>query len=665
MKRIFLIVLLFPLFGVISVAQERNVSQKDSIPFYLMSLEELMNVEVSVASPIPMTNREAPGIVTIITQEEIRKSGANSLMDVLKMVPGFNFGVDVEGVVGISVRGNWANEGKVLMLWDGMEMNEDLFSTLQFGGRYPVDRINRIEIIRGPGSAMYGGNAEYAVINIITLENPENNGVYANAFNSAMSRTFAYRGVSLSAGKNFGKTHINLATNLNQSNRSQERYTDFTGKSYDMSNQSGVSNAQYRLDFSRAGFTLTGMYDSYALDQRDGYEEIYLRSYKTEFNMFHLSTKYDWKVNDRLTITPGVRMKFQRPWSYTKSVTDDIFEPYNTSVNKKEYYLNSNFNPVDKINLSGGLVYYHQIAIQNFDTVLFSNGKDKFNIDNYAVFVQSVVKTKPVNIILGFRYEHNPYFGCSVLPRIGLTRVWEKFHFKTLYSSAFRAPSVENINANTQILPEKTYVAEFEAGYKLSDESYVTANIYDITTDDPIIYYYDASEADNYKNESSMGTRGFEVEYKWKSRGVFASLNYSFYTTAGHSSVSIYSIKGRPEKLLAFPSHKINLNCNFQLSEKINVNPSIRFLSDRYSYSMESDGTEKFNEYSPAVYANLAINFENIFCKGFSIQAACLNILDEEQVYIQPYNGNHSPLPGTGREYKLQVSYSLSFKREK
>lgn len=78
-------------------------------------------------------------------------------MQVLQLIPGFDFGVDVEGIVGIGVRGNWAHEGKVLMLWDGLEMNEDLYSTLQFGGHYPVGQIKRIEIIRGPGSAIYGG----------------------------------------------------------------------------------------------------------------------------------------------------------------------------------------------------------------------------------------------------------------------------------------------------------------------------------------------------------------------------------------------------------------------------------------------------------------------------------------------------------------------------
>src|SRR5205085_367393 len=135
------------------------------------------------------------------------------------------------------------------------------------------------------------------------LENPDNNGVYANVYNSGMSKTFASRGMTLSAGKNFGKTHINLATVLNQSNRSQETYTDFNGQSYDMTDYSGISNSQYRVDVSNGGFTITGMCDRHEIDQRDGYDEIYKRAYETEFNLVHIATKYDWKVSNQLKIT--------------------------------------------------------------------------------------------------------------------------------------------------------------------------------------------------------------------------------------------------------------------------------------------------------------------------------------------------------------------------
>lgn len=72
-----------------------------------LSLEELMNVEVSVSSKTKEKSlRESPGIISVITSEDIANSGARDLIDVLKLVPGFSFGVDVFNVVGAGIRGN-------------------------------------------------------------------------------------------------------------------------------------------------------------------------------------------------------------------------------------------------------------------------------------------------------------------------------------------------------------------------------------------------------------------------------------------------------------------------------------------------------------------------------------------------------------------------------
>ncbi|MGZ4060958.1 MAG: TonB-dependent receptor plug domain-containing protein, partial [Bacteroidia bacterium] len=157
------IVLLFFFFSIscLSLAQDTipandSLNKKDTLDYYDMSLEQLQKIKavgvsseleklinslIGVASIKPLSGRESPSIVSLITEEEIKNSGARDLMDILNMVPGIDFGVDVEGVVGIGMRGNWAHEGKVLLLLDGQEMNEGLFGTTQFGNHIPVDQI--------------------------------------------------------------------------------------------------------------------------------------------------------------------------------------------------------------------------------------------------------------------------------------------------------------------------------------------------------------------------------------------------------------------------------------------------------------------------------------------------------------------------------------------
>ena len=130
-------------------------------------LQKMLNKNVSVSSQ-NLSTRETPGIISVVTAEEIQNSGARDMIDVLRLVPGFDVAQDLQFVMGLSLRGNWANEGKVLVLMDGQPFNELLYQSVAVGNRFPDDAIERIEIIRGPGSAQYGGSAEYGVINIIT-----------------------------------------------------------------------------------------------------------------------------------------------------------------------------------------------------------------------------------------------------------------------------------------------------------------------------------------------------------------------------------------------------------------------------------------------------------------------------------------------------------------
>jgi outer membrane receptor for Fe3+-dicitrate len=123
---------LIPLFILIFLTSnffaQEIIQEKDSLNYYDMSLEELINLKahgvpselealinslISVSSQKAINTRETPGIISLITEEEIRNSGARDLIDVLRQIPGIDFGVDVEGVVGLGMRGSWANEGKI------------------------------------------------------------------------------------------------------------------------------------------------------------------------------------------------------------------------------------------------------------------------------------------------------------------------------------------------------------------------------------------------------------------------------------------------------------------------------------------------------------------------------------------------------------------------
>ena len=128
---------------------------------------------------------EAPSSVTIITADEIRGFGHRTLADVLRTVRGFYVTYDRNysylGVRGFSRPGDY--NARVLLQVDGHRLNDNVFGSALIGTEFPldVDLIERIEIIRGPSSALYGTSAFFAVINVITQTRQPENGLEASA----------------------------------------------------------------------------------------------------------------------------------------------------------------------------------------------------------------------------------------------------------------------------------------------------------------------------------------------------------------------------------------------------------------------------------------------------------------------------------------------------
>ncbi len=101
------------LLSLLSLPLSAQAPAQENIESDLMTL---LNTPVTVASRKAMTTRESPGVITLITREEIQSMGARDLIDVLRMVPGLDFNYDVQGVVGPSMRGLWGYEGKMLLM---------------------------------------------------------------------------------------------------------------------------------------------------------------------------------------------------------------------------------------------------------------------------------------------------------------------------------------------------------------------------------------------------------------------------------------------------------------------------------------------------------------------------------------------------------------------
>lgn len=134
-----------------------------------MSLEELMGVPVSVTSRVPQSRLLTPASVTVITSEEIRQSGAVTLPEVLRMVPGLHVAQIDGNKWAIGIRGFTDRLARaMLVMLDGRAVYSPLFAgTYWEVQEIPLTDIDRIEVVRGPGGSLWGANAVTGIVNIV------------------------------------------------------------------------------------------------------------------------------------------------------------------------------------------------------------------------------------------------------------------------------------------------------------------------------------------------------------------------------------------------------------------------------------------------------------------------------------------------------------------
>jgi iron complex outermembrane receptor protein len=158
------------LLATISVRAESTADTNSIQSLKQMSLDDLMNVEITSVSKKEEKLSEAPAAVYVLTQEDIHRSGATSIPEALRLVPGLDVARIDAHTWAISSRGfNGEFANKLLVLIDGRSVYTPLFSGVFWDVQDPMlEDVDRIEVIRGPGATLWGANAVDGVINIIT-----------------------------------------------------------------------------------------------------------------------------------------------------------------------------------------------------------------------------------------------------------------------------------------------------------------------------------------------------------------------------------------------------------------------------------------------------------------------------------------------------------------
>ncbi len=502
-------------------------AQTDSIPgverLLGLSMEELMNIKVVTASGYLQTTSEAPSTITVITERQIAERGYEQLEDALRDIPGIDM-IHINGYAPtlIYFRGMYGAENlRALLMIDGIVENNILGSNDMAGPAYSLHNVERIEIIWGPVSALYGASAFGGVINIISKKGADINGIHAEQGFGSFNTAFEKLGMGIKKSKfefsvagtlystdgpkftnrdpDYSASYVDKAYSLNAlvSYYSTHSKTTFGYRTYRTPMGWGTySNSPTKyLGLPSQGYDnlgILGVMQRNFNGERSGLDDAFLRT-------FFIQNEY--KPNEKLSFLS--RLVYRETGTADDSyiyVTIDGNRLIRTGVasysNRVAGEFSANYAPSEKQRFSAGIEFYQdnveegaRASTYDPNTIYFVDGRDTvvnlhstflprvFNIrNNFGSYLQYIRNTKllgKTNFTIGLRYDRNSYFGDAVSPRIAIVnQPAEKLTFKFQYGTAFRPPTNLEIyqtpGGNFQLKKEKIRTYEVNGIYSLS-----------------------------------------------------------------------------------------------------------------------------------------------------------------------------------------------------
>ncbi len=443
------------------LALTRPALAAEPIDYTEFSLNDLMEMNVVYGASKHMQEaKEAPSSITIVTKEEIQTYGYRTLAEVLTSLRGFFLTYDHNykyiGVRGLGNPGDLSS--RMLCLVDGVRVNGGSIGGILMGNGFPVDLdlVERIEVIRGPASSLYGTNAMLGIINVVTREGYQINGV------EATGGLFSYEGRSgrVTGGYETVSGLDLIASATVGESEGLDRYIEYFDSP---ETNNGVfedgDSERWKNFFAKAtyeGLTLEGMY-TYRYKQNPMapvWTIFNCNEAQTEDQRWSLSARYRRRLADKIDIAGQLyyqEFHYDGRWPYD-------FDFAGNPVDWVDLYIDdfTGRRLTATIDSSYRLPAGHVIAVgaeyQNNFQMDMSAHDDKpywewYNFqlspENWGVYLLTEVRLMDGLILnLGVRHDQYTSFGGSTNPRLALvTEPISGSVFKALYGTAFQAPN--------------------------------------------------------------------------------------------------------------------------------------------------------------------------------------------------------------------------------
>jgi len=626
---------------------------------------------------------KAPAIATVITANEIRNMGARNLLDILRRVPGI--GVNIASappvVRSVAVRGiKTLYSEKILVMMDGHRLNDigNATAILDYGD-LSVENIKRVEVIRGPGSALYGAGAFLGVVNIVTKEADDINGLQVTA-----------------GGGRFDTEHYNVLFGhpgekikvsgyldyLNTDGPSSFIGQDAIGNSGDTLNWQEKAELGFNISYN--DFTLRGLYhtnengpyigvagalndDSVLRYGNGGYLDLSFRkAFANNINITARAYGDYFKIDNYFEILPEGFPGFPEgmighPQTKERILGSEVSLDYGISdhlltfgvmyENERLYDVRheTNYNPLEVV----------PTPLEPPGPVQDVSDWANFNEDStrgvWAVYLQDVWSlSETASLTAGVRNDRYSDIGGSINPRLGF--VWEfleNMSLKLLYGSAFRAPSFTELHqknnpsnvGNPDLKPEeiKTYEVGLEKRFIINDSFWTFRVNYFHNSIDDLIIIDTTSVPPQDINGGSAKVDGVEAELLFDfSRDLYGYLNYSYQDPRD----------GETDKRLPdVPSSRANAGINFVPWRYLNANINVSWVGDRPRAEGDPRGALSSN-----TLVDLTLIAKN-FYKKLEVRGSVYNLFDEDYRDPCPDLSVPDDYPTNERMFILELRY--------
>ncbi len=676
-----------------SFAYEMAALESETAEDLLLFFEE---EELVIATKRPTLVRKAPAIATVITAKEIRNMGARNLTDILKMVPGIGVSINEFGAPMTEVRGIRTNlTEKILLMIDGHSLNKNFTGSALFhiAADLPVENIKRVEIVRGPGSALYGANAFLAVINVITKDAEDIDSLQV----TAKGGSFDTEQYNLLGGKSFGNDiqvsgsydyyrtdgpRLKIEADSLSINPATTQWSTVPGDADMFAEKNDLflkliyGNLYFKGQYTkkRKG-NYIGM--AYALTDEDHWT----RSY------YWGEVGYKSKINDQLSANFKINYDYYEQDSVVKLMPEGFAGSFPNGMiggpkikNRTtggEFQLDYVVN--DNNHLIAGALYekYKQFDVKNisnYDATLFPPvpvylgsvqdisswanwNKDDATREIWAAYIQDEWEIiDNLNLTAGVRHDHYSDFGDTTNPRAGV--VWdffEKATLKLLYGQAFRAPNfVELYNQNNPInvgnpalKPEKIKTYEASLGWRPAQSFTIDLNYFHSEIENLIIWDTSTSPA-LHINAGEAEVDGIELVLT----GQYTPDNYWKLTYTYQDPKDSVT----DERLSYVPLHRASGIINYGLTKYLNMHTDILWTGSRSRPAGDTRG-----DAASYTTVDLALTLKNIY-KTLEIQGTIHNLFDEN--YEDPDTSGAlqsapNDFPREGLSAMLNVSYKF------